>query len=247
MIKLTNLKKAFEKKIVINNLNLLVEKGEKIAVIGPSGCGKSTLLRLIIGLQRPDQGSILVDEKDVAKLSFKELSEIRLKFGFLFQSAALFDSMNVFENVAFGLVENLKLSPKQVKKIVKEKLKLVEMEGTEKIMPSELSGGMKKRIGLARAIATNPEIMLYDEPTTGLDPIRSKNIEDLIIKLNQELNITSIVITHQISTILSTSDKIYLMSEGRLLKPETPKSILTTKNPEIQSFINGGMHAISRS
>jgi len=247
MIKLTNLKKAFDKKVVINNLNLLVEKGEKIAVIGPSGCGKSTLLRLIIGLQRPDQGSIFVDEKDVAKLSFKELSKIRLKFGFLFQSAALFDSMNVFENVAFGLVENLKLSPKAVKKIVKEKLKLVEMEGTEKIMPSELSGGMKKRIGLARAIATNPEIMLYDEPTTGLDPIRSKNIEDLIIKLNQELNITSIVITHQISTILSTSDKIYLMSEGRLLKPETPKSILTTENQEIQSFINGGMHAISRS
>ncbi|MFA5879747.1 MAG: ATP-binding cassette domain-containing protein [Candidatus Margulisiibacteriota bacterium] len=247
MIKLTNLKKSFEKKMVVNNLNLFIDKGDKIAIIGPSGCGKSTLLRLILGLQSLDGGSIKINDTELTQLSFKELSKLRQKFGLLFQSSALFDSMNVFENVAFGLIENLKLSPKEIKKIVKEKLKLVEMPGTENLMPSELSGGMKKRIGLARAIATEPEIMLYDEPTTGLDPIRSKNIEHLINKLNRDLNITSIVITHQISTMLNTADKIYLMAKGRLLEPETPDSIFHSKKEEMQIFINGGEHAAPRT
>ncbi len=239
MIKIENICLTLGNKNIINNLNLTIEKGEKIAVIGPSGCGKSTLLRLIIGLIKPDKGNILIDDKNINHISQTELKKIRLNFGFLFQSSALFDSMNVFENVAFSLTENYHLPFKTIKQKVKEKLKMVEMLGTEKLMPSDLSGGMKKRIGLARAIAGGPQIMLYDEPTTGLDPIRSKNIEDLIAKLTKEMQVTSIVVTHQESTMLRTADKIYLMSQGKLEPYETPKSIFTTKNEKIQMFLKG--------
>lgn len=231
MIKIKNISKKFNGREVVRNLSLEVANGEKIAIIGPSGCGKSTLLRLMMGLHPPDEGEILVDGVSVASLDTAGLRKLRTKFGMLFQSGALFDSMNVEENVAFPLFETLgyKSTP-ETWNIVKEKLHLVEMLGAEKKMPAELSGGQRKRIGLARAIVGNPQIVLYDEPTTGLDPILSTNIEDLIVKLNNQLHITSIVVTHQISTILRTADKIYLMQDGRLLDPETPESIQRATN-----------------
>jgi phospholipid/cholesterol/gamma-HCH transport system ATP-binding protein len=240
-IEIKNISKTFGTKKVIDSMSLSVEKGEKIAIIGPSGCGKSTLLRLIIGLHTADSGQIYVNEQDLTKLDTKGLSQIRSNFGFLFQSSALFDSMNVEDNVAFTLRENLKMSKPEMQKIVAEKLELVEMTGTEKNMPADLSGGMKKRIGLARAIAHNPQIILYDEPTTGLDPILSTNIENLIVKLNKQLNVTSIIVTHQISTILRTADKIYLMHQGKLLAPETAESIMNSKDPYVKEFIKGGL------
>ncbi len=231
MIKLKNITKTFAGRVVVNNLSLEVERGEKIAIIGPSGCGKSTLLRLMMGLHRPDSGEIWVDGVAISGLDVPGLRKLRRKFGMLFQSGALFDSMNVGENVAFPLVETLGYSPgASVDALVQEKLKLVEMVGSDQKMPSDLSGGQRKRIGLARAIVGSPEVVLYDEPTTGLDPILSTNIEDLIVKLNDQLKVTSIVVTHQISTILRTADKIYLMENGALLPPEIPQTIQTAPN-----------------
>jgi phospholipid/cholesterol/gamma-HCH transport system ATP-binding protein len=237
MLKIIDLNFKYNHHPLITNLNLEVKKGEKIAIIGPSGCGKSTILRLIMGLIKPDSGQIIIEGEDITKLSEKHLKRIRLKLGMLFQSAALFDSLTVEENVAFSLVENFKLPRAQIQCQVKEKLALVEMENTQKLMPSDLSGGMRKRIGLARAIAHEPQIMLYDEPTTGLDPVLSSTIEELIVKLASKLQITSIVVTHQISTMLKTADKIYYMKNGQLLPAQTPQSILSCTNPTICEFI----------
>ena len=240
VIEIKNLTKKFEDKVILSGVNLTVERGERIAIIGPSGCGKSTLLRLVMGLQKPDSGKILLDGVDVLTMDKQDLKTARLKFGILFQSAALFDSMTVEENVGFSPFENLKLPSSKVKQIVKEKLSLVEMEGYEKFMPSDLSGGQKKRIGLARALASNPEVLLYDEPTTGLDPILSTIIEDLIVKLNNQLSVTSIIVTHQHSTIFRTADKIYMMTKGQLLPPENPMTIVESENEVIREFIHGG-------
>ena len=241
MIEIKNISKTFGTNKIIRNLSLTVQTGERVAIIGPSACGKSTLLRMIMGLQKPDKGSILIDGVDITKLSGKKEREMRLKFGMLFQSGALFDSMNVEENVAFPLVENYDLTPYQIKKRTREKLEVVGMTGTELQMPSSLSGGQRKRIGLARAIAGNPEAVLYDEPTTGLDPILSTIIEDLIVKLNTQHKITSVIVTHQISTILRTADTILMMHEGALLAPESPKSVYHSKNPIVRKFIEGGI------
>jgi len=239
MLLLENIYKTFDGVSIVKNFSLKVETGEKIAIIGQSGCGKSTMLRLIMGLHRPDSGNIRFNDFDMVKADKKQLRHIRMKFGLLFQSAALFDSMTVEENVAFPLVESLGLPfDKHTKKIVAEKLDMVEMDGAQHKMPAELSGGQKKRVGLARAIVANPEVVLYDEPTTGLDPVLSTNIEDLIVKLNNQLNITSIVVTHQISTILRTADKIYLMKDGNLLPPETPLSLKSVHN-DYSTFLRG--------
>lgn len=240
MIRLINLFKTFDGKSIINNLSLDVEEGEKVAIIGPSGCGKSTLLRLIMGLHMPDSGQVFVDDQNLTRLDEESIREVRKKIGMLFQSAALFDSMTVGQNVAFPLVELTDYSQKKIKHIVAEKLEMVGMAGREDDMPSDLSGGQKKRVGLARAIAANPKIVLYDEPTTGLDPILSTSIEDLIVQLSDHLNITSVIVTHQISTILRTPDKIYLMHEKQLLPPETPQSIYKSRQ-EYETFINGGI------
>ncbi|MCP4050970.1 MAG: ATP-binding cassette domain-containing protein [bacterium] len=241
MIELISVDKSFADKKIVKGLNLRVNKGERIAVIGQSGIGKSTLLRLILGLHMPDYGRVLIEGNDISKMSFKDIQEIRMKFGIVFQSAALFDSMTVEENVAFPLLENTDLSLSQVKNRVTETLDMVGMSGAELFMPSDLSGGQKKRIGFARAIIARPEIVLYDEPTTGQDPVLSTNIEDLIIKLNDKLKTTSIVVTHQISTIMRAADKIYLMYEGMLLEPETPETIYDSSNDMVRNFIRGGL------
>jgi len=236
-ISIRNMSKSFSGKYIIKNFNLDIHRGERIVIIGPSGCGKSTLLRLILGLQKPDDGDIWIDGVNVAKLSYHELKPVRMKIGMLFQSAALFDSMTVSENVAFSLYENLQLHPIQIRKKVIELLSKVEMLEFEDVMPSNLSGGQRKRVGLARAIATNPEMLLYDEPTTGLDPRLSTNIEDLIVKMSRQLDMTSIVVSHQKSTILRTGDKIYMMHQGRLLDAVTPNNI--SQNGFVKDFVNG--------
>ena len=241
MIYLSEVVKSFDGEPILKGVDLTIETGEKVAIIGPSGCGKSTLLRLMMGFYFPDSGSVAIDGEDLLSLSPKALRNLRLKFGMLFQSAALFDSMTVAENVSFSLVENQGMTFKDAKKNVEDLLELVGMGGAQNKMPADLSGGMRKRIGLARAIASHPKIVLYDEPTTGLDPILSTQIEDLIVKLNNQLNITSVVVTHQFSTILRTADKIYLMHDGRLLPPETPETIMKSENPYIREFMSGGL------
>ena len=205
MIKIDKIKKKFNNKEIIKELSLDIKTGEKITIIGPSGCGKSTLLRIVLGLQKIDKGEIYIDNTPLSIQKEKSIRKIRGEFGILFQSGALFDSMNVFDNIAFPLRENTKLTEQEISDVVFEKLDLVEMSGSEKKMPSDLSGGMRKRIGLARAIAPNPKFILYDEPTTGLDPILSTAIENLIVKLNTHLKMTTITVTHQISTILRTA------------------------------------------
>jgi phospholipid/cholesterol/gamma-HCH transport system ATP-binding protein len=238
MIEIINLHKSFGSNNVLRGVNLIIKEGESLAIIGRSGCGKSVLLKHIVGLLSPDEGCIKFNGKIINDLDRKELYEIRRKFGFLFQGAALFDSMTVEENVSLALVENEnKISPDELKKIVAEKLELVGLPGTQKLKPSELSGGMKKRVGLARALVTNPEYILYDEPTTGLDPIMSDSIDDLIKDLNQKLSVTSIIVTHDMFSVKNTSDKIAMMHEGKIYFSGTPKEVLESTDPVIQKFI----------
>jgi phospholipid/cholesterol/gamma-HCH transport system ATP-binding protein len=240
MIELKNIVKGFNSHRVLNGVDLRVEKGETLAVIGPSGCGKSTLLRLIIGLFPPTGGKVFVASQDMAELDSEELNEIRQHIGMVFQSSALFDSLTVFENVAFGLREHSNLSEKKVRSIVSEKLELVGLKGTEELMPVELSGGMQKRVSLARAIATDPEIILYDEPTTGLDPIIATSIENLIINLHKVLHITAVVVTHMMSTVYRIADRIVMLHDGKLIEAGSPEQTRGSTNSVIRKFVTGG-------
>ncbi|MBA4407607.1 ABC transporter ATP-binding protein [bacterium] len=238
MIEIINLHKSFGSNRVLRGVNLIIKEGESLAIIGRSGCGKSVLLKHIVGLLSPDEGCIKFEGKVINDLERKELYEVRRKFGFLFQGAALFDSMTVEENVSLALVESEnKTSPDEIKKIVEEKLELVGLPGTQKLKPSELSGGMKKRVGLARALVTNPDYILYDEPTTGLDPIMSDSIDDLIKDLNEKLNVTSIIVTHDMFSVKNTADKIAMMHEGKIYFTGTPQEVLDSTDPVIQKFI----------
>lgn len=238
MIEIINLHKSFGSNHVLRGVNLVIKEGESLAIIGRSGCGKSVLLKHIVGLLLPDEGEIRFEGKIINDLERKELYEIRRKFGFLFQGAALFDSMTVEENVSLALVEGEnKISTEELNKIVKEKLDLVGLPGTQKLKPSELSGGMKKRVGLARALVTNPDYILYDEPTTGLDPIMSDSIDELIKDLNEKLNVTSIIVTHDMFSVKNTADKIAMMHDGKIYFTGTPKDVIESTDPVIQNFI----------
>ena len=239
MIQLSHINKLFSDQKLFEDLSLIVNEGEKIALIGSSGCGKSTLLKYLLGLSFPDSGSVMIDNHEISNISQKQLFNIRLKIGMLFQSAALFDSFTVEENIIFPLVENAQYSNYTIEKKLKNVLALVELENFENKMPYQLSGGQKKRVGLARAIITEPNYLFYDEPTTGLDPVMSKTVEDVIIRLNNSLNITSIVVSHQKSTILRTADKIYMIHENKLLAPESPKNIHVTENRILSNFMKG--------
>jgi len=239
MIELINLHKSFGKNHVLRGVNLKVEKGESMVVIGGSGSGKSVLLKHIIGVLKPDDGAVLIDAIDIAKLKENELYEVRKKFGMLFQGAALFDSLSVWENVSFALMRQNKISEKGAKAIAIEKLRMVGLVGVEDLMPSELSGGMKKRVGLARAIAHEPEILLYDEPTTGLDPIMADAINELIIEMKQHLSVTSVAITHDMNSAYKIADRIAMLYEGRIIEVGTPDDIKNTKNPIVKQFITG--------
>ncbi len=223
---------------MLRGVNLKISKGESLAVIGRSGCGKSVLLKHIVGLLQPDEGNIKFNGKEIGKMERTELYEVRKKFGFLFQGAALFDSMTVEENVSLPLVENEnRPSQQKIADIVSEKLELVGLPGTHNLKPSELSGGMKKRVALARALVTAPEYILYDEPTTGLDPVMSDAIDDLIKSLNEKLNVTSVVVTHDMFSVKNTADKIAMMHEGKIYFTGTPGQILESVDPVIQKFI----------
>jgi phospholipid/cholesterol/gamma-HCH transport system ATP-binding protein len=239
MIEIKNLKKSFGKNQVLRGVNLQINRGKTTAVIGSSGCGKSVLLKHIVGLLRPDDGSILIDDEDITKMNEQEVYRTRNKFGFLFQGAALFDSMTVGENIGLGLKENTGTPQNEIDRIVAEKLSLVDLSGTEKLMPSELSGGMRKRVGLARALACNPQYILYDEPTTGLDPITSETIDKLIGSLakNEKLQVTSIVVTHDIFSVYEVADTVAMMHEGIIHFEGTPQELKTTKDPIVREFL----------
>ncbi|MDD5428503.1 MAG: ABC transporter ATP-binding protein [Candidatus Omnitrophica bacterium] len=239
MIEIINLCKSFGGHKVLDNLNLCINTGATTVIIGRSGCGKSVLLKHIIGLMRPDSGQVIIDGKDVTKMDEKELSALRLRFGMLFQGAALFDSLNVYENVGFNLIEHTSSSDAEISKAVKESLALVGLKGIENKKPSELSGGMKKRVGLARAICMRPQIMLYDEPTTGIDPIMGDSINDLIVELHNKLKVTAIAVTHDMTSAYKIADRIAMMYNGKIIANGTPEEIKSTKDPIVHQFITG--------
>lgn len=237
MIQIRNLKKAFDSKRVLQGVSLDIETGETMVVIGRSGCGKSVLLKHIVGLLLPDEGEVCVDGKIISQLSKAELYQLRLRFGFLFQGAALFDSMTVGENVSIALRENTSLSEKEIRKIVAEKLEMVGLPNIEHLKPSELSGGMRKRVGLARALATNPEYIFYDEPTTGLDPIMSDSIDTLIQTLAKTLRVTSVVVTHDMQSVYKVADRVAMMHDGKIYFLGTPNALAETQDPIIRNFV----------
>ncbi|MBU4310263.1 ABC transporter ATP-binding protein [bacterium] len=239
MIVIEDLHKSFGDNKVLRGVNLKIEKGKTFVIIGRSGCGKSVLLKHIIGILKPNKGRILIDGCDITKLDKKRLNEVRKKFGMLFQGAALFDSLTVEENVAFGLRRHTNLSREETRRIVNEKLGLVGLARNGLLRPAELSGGMKKRVGLARAIAMEPEIVLYDEPTTGVDPIMGDAINELIIELHDKLKITSVAVTHDMISAYKVADRIAMLYEGEIIEVGTPREIKNTKNPVVRQFITG--------
>ena len=242
MIEIRKVTKFFDKKKVLDDLNLDIAHGETFVIIGRSGCGKSVLLKHIMGILKPDSGEILIDGRNIGEISEKSLNEIRLRFGMLFQGAALFDSLTVGENVAFGLAKHKKISGEELLRVVKEKLSLVGLESIEDLMPSELSGGMKKRVALARAIAMNPEVILYDEPTTGVDPIMADAINNLILDLHSKLSVTSVAVTHDISSAYKIADRIGMLYQGAIIEIGTPKEIEKTNNPVVHQFVTGSAY-----
>jgi phospholipid/cholesterol/gamma-HCH transport system ATP-binding protein len=238
-IKVRDLRKSFGDKVVLDGVNVDIWPGESLVVIGQSGVGKSVLIKCIIGILTPDSGTIEIDGHLVTDRGFRDWDTIRRKFGMLFQYAALFDSLKVWENVGFALLQHSRKKVSEVKEIAEEKLRMVGLPGILDLMPSELSGGMRKRVGLARAIAIDPEIMLYDEPTTGLDPIRADSINDLIIQLREELGVASITITHDMVSAYKIADRITMLYKGKLIATGTPDEIRSSDNPYVQQFIHG--------
>jgi len=238
-IRFADLRKSFGEKKVLEGIDLDVLRGETVVVLGGSGSGKSVLLRHTIGLHRPDGGRIFVDGEDVTEFPEERLMEVRKKVGMLFQAGALFDSMNVYENVAFGLREHTAMTEDEIGARVKEKLGLVELAGVEELMPSDLSGGMRKRVALARAIALEPAGLLYDEPTTGLDPITASAINRLIRSLQRALGVTSIVVTHDIQSAYTVGDRLAFLYEGKLLFTGTVQQAKASPEPRLQAFLSG--------
>ena len=237
MIKLVKVCKSFNGQKVLDNLDLEIEPEKITVIIGRSGGGKSVLLKHIIGLIRPDSGQVFVDGIDIASLSEKELNETRKKFGMLFQDAALFDSMTVGENVAFPLKEHTRLSKKEIDGIVNEKLLQVGLKNVTHKMPSQLSGGMRKRVGLARAIALDPKIILFDEPTTGLDPIMCESIDNLIINTQRITRATFVIISHDIESTFKIAHKVAMIYNGKIIEIGTPDEVRSSNNPVVNQFI----------
>jgi len=241
IIEFKDVYKSFNGILVHNGINLSIFEGEIISLLGGSGSGKSVLLKELIGLMKPDKGDIIVLDNNVTQMNEEALIELREHIGMLFQGAALFDSLTVFENIAYPLREHLKLTEKEIQERVAEKLQVVGLSGIEEKMPSELSGGMKKRVGLARAIATEPEIILYDEPTTGLDPMTAQRINDLIIELQRKLGITTIVVTHDLHCVKTVSDRIAMLHEGKIVAVGTWEELVTSNIQVVQDFISGNI------
>src|SRR2546423_1014532 len=239
LIELRHISKRFASLIVLRDVSLQIDGGKCIVVIGASGTGKSVLLKHIVGLLKPDSGEVWFDGNRVDQMPEGELMDLRQRFGFLFQMGALFDSLNVCDNIAFPLVEHTKKSPSEIKEIVAQKLEMVGLPHFEKKMPAQLSGGQRKRVALARAIALDPEVILYDEPTTGLDPVRADVINQLIVKLKKELNVTSVVVTHDMNSAFKVADRIVMLHEGRIIFDGTPAEIQKCEVPEVKRFVEG--------
>jgi len=239
LIELRHVSKRFGRQQVLNKVDLSIEAGKCLVIIGASGSGKSVLLKHIVRLLRPDYGEVYFRGQRIDNLPDSALVEIRCHFGFLFQGGALFDSMNVLDNVAFPLVEHAAKTPEEIQKIALEKLNLVNLPDVGAKMPAELSGGQRKRVGLARAIALDPEAILYDEPTTGLDPIRSDVINELIIKLQKTLKVTSIVVTHDMHSVFKIADRIVMLHLGKFIFDGTPDEIRATNDPIVRNFVEG--------
>lgn len=239
MIEITHLCKSFGSNIILNNLHLRIKEGETKVVIGRSGTGKSVLLKNIIGILKPDSGSIKIKGTEVTTLPEREYNKIRMKMGMVFQGGALFDSMNVAENVAFVLNEFMALDPKVVHEKMERALGMVGLQGIGNMMPAELSGGMKKRVSLARVLCMEPKIIFYDEPTTGVDPITADAINNLIVELSRRLKVTSIVVTHDMNSAYKVADSIAMLYHGQVIAEGTPEEIRRTKHPVVKQFITG--------
>lgn len=238
-ISIQNLTRSFNGRKVLDGINLDIRQGEIFVIMGGSGCGKSTLLRHMTGAIQPDSGHVLFNGKDLAQLSNIDLEKVKRRFGMSFQSSALLDFLSVEDNVSLPLREHTKLSSKIIDIIVKMKLGLVGMQGFDKLMPNELSGGMRKRVGLARAIAMDPEVVFYDEPSAGLDPIACAVVNQLILDLSKKLLLTSVVVTHDMESVFAIADRIGMLYKGKLLEVGTPDQIKKSENPVIQQFIHG--------
>ena len=247
LLELSNISYVVKEKSIIRDVSLSVHEGEYLTIVGPSGSGKSTLLRLLIGLQRPTSGQIIVDGTDITTLSEDEFNTVRRKMGMVFQYSALFDSMSVGENVAFGLRQHTDLGDDEIKRIVAERLDWVGLKGYESYMPNELSGGMKKRVSLARAIALDPSLILYDEPSSGLDPITSGTISMLIKGMQQRLGCTSIVVTHDMQSAFYVADRIALLDKGKFVEISDTIDFKNSTNKKVQQFIHGEAEPINVS
>jgi len=239
MIRIRGLKKRLGGKQVLDGVDLDVEKGETIVVMGRSGTGKSVLLKHIIGLMEPDEGSIEIDGEQLVGMKERELNELRKRFGMLFQGAALFDSLSVGENIGLPLREHLGLHDDEVNRRVAERLEWVGLSGVEAMRPASLSGGMKKRVGLARAISMDPRFVLYDEPTTGLDPIMADVIDRLIRSLQRRLGVTSVVVTHDMTSAYKVADRMAMLNDGRVVFSGTPDEVRSTRDPLVRQFVEG--------
>ena len=239
MIEVKNLSKSFGEKGVLSDLNFSVAHGQSVAIVGKSGAGKSVLLKCLIGLVKPDEGTIYVDNKLINSMSFGQLQEIRSNIGMVFQFGALFDSMTVGENISLALQKLTKLSGDEITERVFNSLEEVDMVNTEDLMPSELSGGMKKRVGIARAIAIKPAYLFYDEPTTGLDPVMTDSINRLILKFQNTGEVTSVIITHEMRTVYDVSDRVLLLHEGKIRFDGSPEEIKNVDDLVVQQFITG--------
>ena len=239
MIEIRNLRKAFGSKQVLNGFSLTVQEGETLSIIGPSGAGKSVFLKTVIGLIEPDAGEVWVDGRNVNALPRDDLYELRRRVGYVFQFAALFDSMTIRENVAMGLRRIKTMSEAEIQSRVSASLYLVDLEGAESRYPSELSGGMRKRAGLARAIATQPKYLLYDEPTSGLDPVTTTTIDELVIRMSEELNVTAVVVTHDMVSAYRISDRIAMLHDGGIRLVGTPDGLRATDDPIVKGFVEG--------
>lgn len=231
--------KSFGREKILEDFHFRIEKGRTTVVIGPSGCGKTVMLKHLNVLLRPERGAVYFDGVRIDNLPERELIPVRRRCGFLFQAGALFDSQTVEQNVAFPLVQHTRYAPAKIRRIVREKLEMVRLGGYEDRLPSQLSGGQQKRVALARAIALSPEVILYDEPTTGLDPIRSDIINDLIIKLQHELQITSVVVTHDMKSAYKIADRIVMLNKGKIIADGTPDEIRTSTDEQVCRFIEG--------